>query len=92
MITRENKQQFILDTFRPDDEAEILDMNLQEYGPRDSIVTPDAFHWLFAENPDGMAEITIARNPMTGTPGWFHLDDPSKHAYVWKESRSCTNC
>jgi hypothetical protein len=66
MITTDMQQQFSINGFRLGDEADILAMNLAEYGSRDSMVTPDAFHWRFAENPAGQAQITTARDTTTG--------------------------
>jgi GNAT superfamily N-acetyltransferase len=71
MLKTDTQQQFIIDKFHSDDEADLLDMNVHEYGPRDSIISPEAFHWLFAENPAGLAEITIARNSATGRLAGF---------------------
>jgi hypothetical protein len=50
------------DLYRPGDEADILAMNLAEYGPADTMVNPEDFRWRHAENPAGQAQITVVRD------------------------------
>jgi hypothetical protein len=66
MITTDVQQEVIINGFRQGDEVDILAMNLAEYGPRDIMTTSEAFHWRFAENPAGPAQITTARDKVSG--------------------------
>jgi hypothetical protein len=54
-----------VDRYLPGDEFDILALNLAEYGPNHVMVTPEAFHWRYAENPSGQAEITVVRDEET---------------------------
>jgi hypothetical protein len=49
-------------TFKPEDESDILSLNLAEYGPTHVIITPEGFHWRCYANPAGEAEITVVRD------------------------------
>lgn len=74
-----------VDGYRPGDEADILAMNLAEYGPRNGIITPEAFHWRFAQNPAGSAEVTTVRDDVTGRLAGFTWTLPVRMRLYGKE-------
>lgn len=55
-----------VDRYQRGDESNILALNLAEYGLNHVMVTPEAFHWRYAENPAGQTEITVVRDEETG--------------------------
>jgi len=52
--------------YSPGDEADILALNLLEYGSTNVMVTPEDFQWRYAENPAGQTQITVVRDAQTG--------------------------